>query len=814
MADHNHDNNEKECSDTTCPLSHKSLIPPMSHKEKDNEDKGDIKVRGQQGMEVYFSDKPTRTRIIFNLFNKDKSMKEIAANIETDYDTIKKTISRSSSGLLALGFIELSKTEGKTKIFKVTKRGKLLIETTWQTHLDLNKPPAIDVTEELEKETKQRIDLYLDNNICKLQIAQIKTSSNSTFSLDYFDMMKTDPKLAEKLDSEFSKTLKMFYDKIRDICDITEDFTPSVVVINLPQSFQIPLHKIRSINNLEKLCCIRGDVVQRTATEIITFQSTYECPSCGNIIKVLQLEPKLKEPNKCGCGRKGKFRHLEDEDVDRHAIKLTFREPPGEHDHGNPQVIYCVGYDEITQQENILNPGMRIHLNGVIKSERIMSDKVGTAKLRRKEFIFEINNVILSPDDLQVEVSQEEREKFEEYAKKYDMLNECVDAFYTIKGNLNIKYTLLLQLMGGVREVLSNNKVERGTIHILIVGDAGTGKSDLVYILDKITPKIRKTTGTGASGVGLTASVKKDEFLGDWVVNDGAVVSANGGLLVVDEADKMSKQIIEKLHEPMEQGTNTINKANINTQLPARTAILFLANPKDGRFSNFDNPITEFPKNMTHTFLSRMDLMFSLIDIPKEGLDTQIAQKIYKRRKEKYPCKFSLSEIRKYISYAQSKKPVLPDYLADIMSDWFATARQVKKEGEEVRVLSFLSKRQIESIRRLVQARAKWRLADEASIEDWEFVQKLMVDSFSSLSKDKDTLERFLLGSSFTGKRVKELIIGIMEKEPGKLYELEELKQQVMKIQKTSEGSYDEAIQLLKNTKEIFEAKSGKVKLL
>ncbi len=145
----------------------------------------------------------------------------------------------------------------------------------------------------------------------------------------------------------------------------------------------------------------------------------------------------------------------------------------------------------------------------------------------------------------------------------------------------DVKKGILLQLFGGTRKDLSatgrNNF--RSEINILLCGDPGTSKSQLLQYVYNLVPCSQYTSGKGSSAVGLTAYVTKDPETRQLVLQTGALVLADNGICCIDEFDKMSDAIRSILHEVMEQQTLSIAKASIICQLNVRTSILAAANP-------------------------------------------------------------------------------------------------------------------------------------------------------------------------------------------------------------------------------------------
>ena len=143
-----------------------------------------------------------------------------------------------------------------------------------------------------------------------------------------------------------------------------------------------------------------------------------------------------------------------------------------------------------------------------------------------------------------------------------------------------------MQLFGGAVKELEDGTRLRGDIHILIVGDPGIGKSQILKYVSKLAPRSVYTSGKGTSGAGLTAAAVRDE-LGGWSLEAGALVLGDQGNVCVDELDKMRSEDRSALHEALEQQTVSIAKAGIMATLNTRCAVLAAANPKFGRFDRY-----------------------------------------------------------------------------------------------------------------------------------------------------------------------------------------------------------------------------------
>ena len=196
----------------------------------------------------------------------------------------------------------------------------------------------------------------------------------------------------------------------------------------------------------------------------------------------------------------------------------------------------------------------------------------------------------------------------------------------SIYGNEDIKKAITCLLMGGSKKILPDGMRLRGDINVLLLGDPGTAKSQLLKFVEKIAPISVYTSGKGSSAAGLTASVQRDPQTRDFYLEGGAMVLADGGVVCIDEFDKMRDEDRVAIHEAMEQQTISIAKAGITTVLNSRTSVLAAANPVFGKYDEFKSPGENI--DFQSTILSRFDMIFIVKDEHNEGRDISIAQHV------------------------------------------------------------------------------------------------------------------------------------------------------------------------------------------
>lgn len=255
--------------------------------------------------------------------------------------------------------------------------------------------------------------------------------------------------------------------------------------------------------------------------------------------------------------------------------------------------------------------------------------------------------------------TEEEEQEFLELSRRPDLYNVMVDCIApSIYGNRDIKKAILCLLLGGSKKILQDGMRLRGDINVLLLGDPGTAKSQLLKFVEKAAPIAIYTSGKGSSAAGLTASVQRDASTREFYLEGGAMVLADGGVVCIDEFDKMREEDRVAIHEAMEQQTISIAKAGITTILNARTSVLAAANPIFGRYDDMKTPGENI--DFQTTVLSRFDMIFIVKDEHSRERDETMARHVLglhtdgRGAEDMTETEISVDKMRRYLTYCKT----------------------------------------------------------------------------------------------------------------------------------------------------------------
>lgn len=326
-----------------------------------------------------------------------------------------------------------------------------------------------------------------------------------------------------------------------------------------------------------------------------------------------------------------------------------------------------------------------------------------------------------------------------------------------IYGSIDIKKALACLLFGGSRKVLPDGMKLRGDINVLLLGDPSTAKSQFLKFIERAAPVSVYTSGKGSSAAGLTAAVMRDPHTHEFQLEGGAMVLADGGVVCIDEFDKMRGDDRVAIHEAMEQQTISVAKAGITTVLNSRTAVLAAANPRRGSYDDQQDMKDQI--EFQTTILSRFDCIFLVRDIRDEANDTRIASHVVRMHagaktiEDQSKGEIGLLEIKRYVQYARSRcAPCLTADAGKALQNFYVQDRRRKGTGIPITV------RQLEAIIRMSEAQARIHLSTEVLAHHVEEAHRIF--EISTLSAAEAGVSEFSTSdSNETADKIQDAIV-------------------------------------------------------
>ncbi len=525
--------------------------------------------------------------------------------------------------------------------------------------------------------------------------------------------------------------------------------------VNLPK--KTAARDIRS-DDINKFISVEGILRKTTEVRPRIVEAVFKCPA-GHFTHKIQKYGKFIDPD--GCATDGcTFKKLDlvparSRFVDSQKLRVQ-ESPEGLRGGEQPQTLDIDVTDDLSGQ---VSAGDRVIINGILRSmQRVIKGEKSTVF----DIFLECNSIEVAEKEFEeVEIDEKDENDILALSKDpmiYRMIPHSVAP--TIYGSDDVKEAIALQLFGGIAKEMPDGSRLRGDIHVLLIGDPGIAKSQLLRYVVKLSPRAIYTSGQSSTSAGLTATAVKDEFgEGRWTLEAGALVLADMGVAAVDEMDKMQKEDRSALHEAMEQQSISVAKAGITATLKSRCALLGAANPKYGRFDMYGDISDQI--NMPPSLLSRFDLIFIMTDQPEQKRDLAIAEHILKAhttgelmaQHKRTPIpgmtdEYILQQLkpvmpdidpslfRKYVAYAKRNCfPIMSPEAKDALVNYYLKLRGIAEPNKPVPVTA----RQLEALVRLGEASARIRLSNTIEIRDADRVIHIVDACLRQIAYDAKT---------------------------------------------------------------------------
>ncbi|KAJ3385823.1 hypothetical protein HDU84_002005 [Entophlyctis sp. JEL0112] len=527
--------------------------------------------------------------------------------------------------------------------------------------------------------------------------------------------------------------------------------------------------------DVDQLICVKGLMIRCSSIIPDMKEGFFQCTNCDQPINVENDRGRITEPTVCprqDCGAKNSMRLIHNRCVFSDKQVCRMQETPDETPDGQtPYTVSMCVYDELV---DVAKPGDRyastlpapsgirsgvVEITGIFRAVPVrVNERRRTIKSLFKTYVdvvhvkrtdskrIGMDPSIMQEDDCvegfneldntnRIYPREEEILQLAARPNVYELLARSVAP--SIYGMEDVKKGALLQLFGGTN---------KGDINVLVVGDPGVSKSQLLKYVHMLAPRGIYTSGKGSSAVGLTAYITRDPDTRQLVLESGALVLSDGGVCCIDEFDKMTDYTRSVLHEVMEQQTISVAKAGIITTLNARTSILASANPINSKFDEKLSVVENV--NLPPPLVSRFDLLFLVLDRPNENEDRILANYLTGLYMDDSAQQNSVETVgrelfTKYISYAREKvNPVITEEAGKKLVEYYLLLRNLgntnsyalaQRNNEKVITATT---RQLESMIRLSEAHAKMRLRASVDVEDVEEAYRLMVTALKQSATD------------------------------------------------------------------------------
>ncbi len=572
----------------------------------------------------------------------------------------------------------------------------------------------------MDPKLNEKLESFLHRKEVLKELRRVVAAGQKSLMIEFEELLEFDKELAkELLDAPIG-----FFEAADEMLEgITKVKGMRLRVKGL--DIAIEIRNIRA-EHVSKFIQVEGMVTRAGEVKPEARVAVFKCRRCGEENKIEQVTEFLREPLACenpNCRKKGPFDLVVESTIFRDWQSIQLQEPPEKLRGGRmPRRLDGIIRDDFVDKSV---PGNRVVITGVLRvfQERRYQEQRTT--FRKLLFVSHIE--VLHKGVEEAELTPEDEEKIKELAKHPWVRDHIIRSMApAIHGCDEVKEAVALQLFGCNQLELPDGTRIRGDTHILLSGDPGTAKSQILKWVSAVAPRGLYTSGMKSTGAGLTAAAVRDEVGGGWALEAGALVIADGGLASIDEFEKMREEDAAAILESMEQQTISLAKAGIVATLNTRTAILAATNPVHGRFVQNIPPAKQLA--LDPVLLSRFDLILIMRDEPHPDHDRAMAQhllQLHSAPKKMAKAPFDPEFLRKIIIYARKNiDPKIDDEkvkktVENFFVDWRKTAADT---GDPLPI----TPRQLEALIRLAKANARIRLSDHVTMEDANRAIELM----------------------------------------------------------------------------------------
>ena len=712
--------------------------------------------------------------VLNELFESKASLRTVASRLR---DQKKYVVSNKNQK--GQNVYELSE-KGERKLRKIVKRDNQAIQ---DEDLDI-----YDYSNGIEMFTRYWEDIGREE-LGKL------LGSSGVVALDYKKLEHFDPDLADDLLENPEEVLKAAEESLTDYPDVPEDV--EIRVANIPDVETKEIDDL-SDNDLNKLITVEGVLQSATPPKLELEKAKFECRNCASRYERKQDSNNPKSPYKCECG------HRKFDTIDKEYATVVMGRLKDKPEKKNRKTIPIKIKGDLAtdNKKNLASTGQGFKVIGYLEpfSRKRNSDLLSMRLIA--------NNVEVEEDKWEdPNLSENEIEEFEEVSEREDVRDYLVRS-------LDHENIHGLELMREAFLLFYLSRTDDDNTHFLCIGEPSTGKSQLSMDMKSEFPRTMRTVADGASKVGLTGAVVKNEVTNEWHAEAGAIPMADGGFHITDEVDKLPDKHYSAFNEALSDQTVSLNKANIRTTLSADVSEFAIGNPKNRKFDSMEekykqNPIDSADLN------SRFGVIFAVEQNKpgKSNLSEDEERKKIRKINDRYNTGesslehekelLSTPKVAKYVAYAQDIDPELTEDATEDLEEMYIDLWSSQDENQ-----TLIDMRVYQALRNLSVAYARMELEDEVSTRHVSLAKNFMGRCFRSLDFDLGSDD----ASDLTNPRTdtQKVRMGIENLQAGDGANVQDVIDEV----DVPEEKAEKIIEQLKNDGEFFDSAPGKVKAL